>query len=164
MLNTDAKQQRGLTSGGLLVPNIAALRDKRSSGVVGPTTKKAEIAGIRLEGANVRVSNSQLYERKESSEENFTADHTVVDRNSMQASEVVLQSVEAFARDAIIDYSQKEQHAQKLMQQMQYQPNKLHNSHNMTETENGTIVKGQFKLPRTQEVRSSTNTAAAVLP
>ena len=109
MLNADAKQQRGLTSGGLLVPNIAALRDKRSSGVVGPTTKKAEIAGIRLDGANVRVSNSQLYERKESSEENFTGDHTVVDRSSMQASEVVLQSAEAFARDAIIDYGQKDQ-------------------------------------------------------
>ena len=134
MLNADAKQQRGLTSGGLLVPNIAALRDKRSSGVH-PTTKKAGMAGIRLDSANMRVSNSQLYERQESSEENFTADHTVADRNSMQASEVVLQSVEAFARDGIIDYGKKEQqHAQKITQQMQHQPNKLHNSHNMAET------------------------------
>lgn len=58
---------------------------------------------------NVRVSNSQLYQReKEYSEENLTAINTV-DKNSFQASEVVLQSVGAFTGDGIIDYGAKEQ-------------------------------------------------------
>ena len=65
------------------------LRDKRSSGVVG-VTRKAEIVGIRLDSANMRLSNSQMYERKESSEEgHFTASYTV-EKKSFHASEVIL--------------------------------------------------------------------------
>ena len=90
------------------MPNIMTLRDKRSSGGMGSTSKKAEVVGIRLDSADMRLSNSQLYERKESSEGNFTASHTAADKNSMQASEVVLKSVEAFVRDAIIDYGWNE--------------------------------------------------------
>ena len=54
------------------------------------------------------LSNSQMYNKKESSEDcHFTASHTV-EKNSFQASEVILQSVEAFVGDEVIDYGPKD--------------------------------------------------------
>ena len=49
-----------------------------------------------------------MYNKKESSEDcHFTASHTV-EKNSFQASEVILQSVEAFVGDEVIDYGPKD--------------------------------------------------------
>lgn len=138
-----------------IAPNTA-LRDKRSSGfVVGVNQRNAEINGIRLEGTNVRLSNSQLYERKEpSSEGNFTGSNTVgVEKQSMQASEVVLRSVEGgFNNEKIIDYGGSPKDGQSLMAQ---KPTQVGKSHQQSE-ERSQVKKSHFKLPRTQEILHST--------
>ena len=99
---------------------------------------------------NVRVSNSQLYQReKEYSEENLTAINTV-DKNSFQASEVVLQSVGAYTGDGIIDYGAKEQESniQQKLTIVQIPGAIITDNILGDQAQPSNLMKGQFKLPR----------------